>query len=139
MPQSVTGGGAVLRTPHMYLVVYLACLFAVDPAGFGINVRVANQTRLQPGDERFLQVRPKVLSKGQSAVLSWFNPHTPQILLEQATEASGVAAADRLQPIGIFPARGSLEVRPTITTLYVVSCVDAKVICAESISVTVHE
>ena len=111
----------------------LVGLLANGPGAAGFSA-----SQLLPATERSLQIRPKTIYRGQSAVLSWSNPNTSEILLQQAAEADGRSPAEHLHFVGRFPSRGSLEVWPRASTTYVVSCADARTTCAESISVTVR-
>ena len=120
----------------MRRVVYV--LWAVGLTTLLANRADPDTLRLQPGSQRALQVQPKAIHKGQRAVLSWCNRDVSEILVEEAAEADGHTPAEWLRPIGKFPSEGSLAVWPSITTTYVVSCADARIACAESITITVH-
>ncbi len=91
--------------------------------------------RLQLADERPLQAWPRVIAKGQTATLSWFNPRGSEVLIEQAPDDR--RRRPLLLPVGHFPAKGSIQVAPATTTMYVISCGEVR--CAESITVTVRD
>jgi hypothetical protein len=84
-----------------------------------------------PGILRFI-ARPPVIHAGEKATLTWNASHAGEVLLEEAKEASGGRPAEFLRSIGTFPASGSLEVWPKVSTTYVVSCGDEIIGCASA-------
>jgi hypothetical protein len=84
---------------------------------------------------RFI-ARPEVIHKGQKVVLTWNTKNATDVLLEEAADAAGGAPDEMLHEIGRFPASGTHEVRPELTTRYVISCGSEPVGCAAA-SVTV--
>jgi len=65
---------------------------------------------------------PAVVRAGQKVVLTWNTRNTSRVLLEAAEEPNAAALPALLHSLGEFPANGTLEVRPKVTTTYVVSC-----------------
>jgi hypothetical protein len=122
----------VRRSVKILPVVYLAKLFAGGPA----QLPASNAHALKPGGERSIQAQPAEIRRGRPVLLSWFNPHTTEVLVE---EASGITGRGTLRTIGRYPSQGSIEVRPAETTMYVISCAGPSSKCAESICVMVRE
>ena len=93
---------------------------------------------LTPASPRILRfvARPEVIHAGQKSTLTWNAKNASEVLIEKAAEASGGDPAEFLDSMGKFAASGSLEVRPKVTTTYVISCGNEKIGCA-SASVTV--
>ena len=123
------------RVAFGLLAISLVGLPAERPENASSVCRGTGPARLRLASERFVEVQPKRIHPGEMAILSWSNPYTSEVLLECIPERRS-SSAGHLQPIGRFPAKGSLEVWPQVTTTYVISCVGAP--CAESISVTVN-
>ena len=69
-----------------------------------------------PGDVLF-EAQPGVITAGETAVLHWSIKGATKVLIEEAPKSTR-----RLRKIGTFGGTGSLEVRPTEKTTYVISC-----------------
>ena len=93
--------------------------------------------RLRLTGERPVHTWPRIITKGQTATIFWCNPNASEVLVEQAAEDG--ARRPLLFPIGRFPAEGSVQVSPAVTTMYVISCVGPRIRCAESITITVRD
>jgi hypothetical protein len=93
--------------------------------------------RLRLTGERPVHTWPRTITKGQTVTILWCTPNASEVLVEQAAEDGARRAL--LFPIGRFPAKGSVQVSPAVTTMYVISCVGARIRCAESITVTVRD
>ncbi|MGD0438495.1 MAG: hypothetical protein ABSB86_18705 [Bryobacteraceae bacterium] len=89
---------------------------------------------LSPSSPRILRfiARPQVIHAGEKVTLTWNAGHAEEVLLEEAKEASGGQPAEFLHSVGKFPASGSLEVWPKVSTTYVVSCGDETIGCASA-------
>lgn len=65
----------------------------------------------------FFEVQPRVITAGETAMLHWSIKGATKVLIEEAPKSTR-----RLRKIGTFGGTGSLEVRPTEKTTYVISC-----------------
>ena len=119
------------------LGIWVAGLFAVLSENANFDIAPPHK-QLLASTERSFQIQPKAIRIGQSAVLSWFNKYSSEILLYEDAETRGHWCVGSLRLIGRFPSTGSIEVSPRSSTIYVVSCADIGITCAESISLTVR-
>ncbi|MBZ5611398.1 MAG: hypothetical protein LAP38_24310 [Acidobacteriia bacterium] len=81
-------------------------------------------------------VHPAVINKGETVMLHWDARNAPEVVLEEAVDPHATRPAD-FHELGKFPASGTLEVRPQVSTIYVVSCGNETIGCS-SASVRVH-
>jgi hypothetical protein len=79
-------------------------------------------------------VEPRVIHSGETAVLRWSAQNASEVLLEEAVDPNARVRAF-FHTIGKFPPDGTLEVRPAVSTTYVVSCGDERIGCS---SASVH-
>jgi|SRR5579871_869749 len=84
---------------------------------------------------RFI-ARPEAIHPGERVVLTWNTKNAPDVLMEESADAAGGAPAQFLHDVGRFPASGTREVWPQVTTRYVISCGNEQIGCAAA-SVTV--
>ncbi len=75
-----------------------------------------------------------VIHSGETAVLRWSAQNASEVLLEEAVDPHAHIRAV-FHTIGKFPPDGTLEVRPAVSTTYVVSCGDERSGCS---SASVH-
>ena len=117
----------------------LLVLFALVMS-FGSCTRVPMEAPPRPATKSpvvsRLIARPEAIRPGEKVVLTWNTRNAPDILLEESADAAGGAPAEFLHEVGRFPANGSHEVWPKVTTRYVISCGDEQIGCAAA-SVTV--
>jgi hypothetical protein len=82
-------------------------------------------------DDFLFEVRPRVIAPGETAVLHWSIKGATKVLIEETSESGR-----ELRALGRFSGSGSLQVRPSEDTIYVISCQGSTTFsCA---SVTVH-
>ena len=74
---------------------------------------------------------PEVIAKGESATLHWEALNATEVLLEKGIDPHAAKRA-KFQAVGRFPAKGTLEVRPEVSTVYVVSCGDEVIGCSSA-------
>jgi hypothetical protein len=65
---------------------------------------------------------PRVIDRGEKAVLTWNVRNVSQVLLEEALEPDGTGSDRFLHSLGNFPADGTVSVSPKTTATYVLSC-----------------
>ncbi len=80
---------------------------------------------------RFI-ARPTVIHAGETVTLTWNAANADGVLLEEAAEAADFEPAELLHSVGTFPGSGSLEVRPKVSTTYVISCGNETIGCASA-------
>ena len=93
--------------------------------------------RLRLTRERPVHTWPRTITKGQTATIFWCTANDSEVLVEQSADDG--ARRPLLFPLGHFPVKGSVQVSPAVTTMYVISCVGGRIRCAESITVTVRD
>ena len=81
-----------------------------------------------------LAAHPMIIHRGQSVTLRWEARNTTEVTLEQAVDPYADIPAE-FKSLGTFPASGTLEVHPTDSITYVVSCGNDIIGCS---SASVH-
>jgi hypothetical protein len=104
-------------------------------AGCAIRVPPPVEVPRQPGVHspevvRFV-VHPRVIKRGETAMLHWDARNANEVLLEKAADPYASRPAD-FHAVGKFASSGTLEVRPKVTTIYVVSCGDELIGCSSA-------
>lgn len=66
--------------------------------------------------------QPRVIHRGESAVLSWNVRNAAAVELEEAFEPSGDVTDPFLHLLGRFPSNGTFTVSPKSSATYVLSC-----------------
>jgi len=90
----------------------------------------------KPEDFRF-DAQPREIAAGEAVVLSWSIKGATKVLLEEAPESA--AGKRALHKLGEFEgSTGSLQVRPTENTTYVISCEGSTTYSCASLSVRVR-
>jgi hypothetical protein len=79
------------------------------------------------------EVEPRVIAAGESALLRWSIKGATKVLIEEASNSSR-----ELRKLGTFGGRGSLQVRPTEDTTYVVSCEGSTTFSCASVTIRVE-
>ena len=81
-----------------------------------------------------LTAHPKIIHRGETVLLHWDARNTAEVTLEAAIDPQADIRAE-FESLGTFPASGTLEVRPTGSTTYIVSCGNEIIGCS---SASVH-
>ncbi|HLK22121.1 MAG TPA: hypothetical protein VKT81_24400 [Bryobacteraceae bacterium] len=84
--------------------------------------------------------QPRVIHRGESAVLSWNVRNAASVELEEAFEPSGTVADPFLHLLGRFSSSGTFTVSPKSSATYVLSCggSDSQALCVSaSVSIIV--
>jgi hypothetical protein len=66
--------------------------------------------------------QPRVIQRGETAVLSWNVRNSPLVELEEALEPDGSVPDSYLHLLGRYPANGTVSVSPRTSATYVLSC-----------------
>ncbi len=95
----------------------------------GASCMSQRPVRLVPHTEAFFfEADPPVIEPGAASVLRWKAPGAATVLIEESIGDS------QLRPLGEFGASGSVVVRPSEDSMYVISCQGAaSVSCASAV------
>ena len=104
-----------VMAPAFLMIVGTACIRRV-PMEVPVDLSSTSPQILR------LVVSPRIIHRGETAVITWNVRNVSRILLEEALEPDGTAANRFLHPLGDFPANGRLAVSPKTTATYVLSC-----------------
>ena len=85
-------------------------------------------------DDFVFEVQPRLISPGEVAVLRWSIKGATRVVIEERTRSSR-----ELHKVGAFTGNGSLSVRPTEDTIYVLTCEGLTKYSCASVSVRVRE
>ena len=116
-------------TPYCLLALALLALPGRSQDGH----RVVYKQETQKPDKFLFEVRPRVITAGETAVLRWSIKAATKVTIEEAIEARG-----ELRKVGTFGARGSLEIRPTESRVYVITCQSSSGYTCASVTVRVR-
>ena len=98
------------------------------------HVSVKATGRINKKSEDFIfEVTPRVTSPGQVALLRWSIKGATNVKIEAEPESR-----DDLVTIGIFGGDGTLEVTPTESTTYVITCTGSTTFSCASATIRVH-
>lgn len=111
-------------------VVVLLLLTSGCAARIATQVEIPRRNLGSPEVMRFV-VHPRVVHPGQAAMLHWDARNASEVLLEEAADPHADIKAE-FRSLGTFPASGTLEVRPQVTTIYMVSCGDETIGCSSA-------
>lgn len=113
------------------------CLLAVvllEASGRAKDViDVAHKADVQKSDDFLFEVQPRVIAPGEAALLRWSIKGATKVMIEEASKSSR-----ELHKIGTFGGSGSLQVRPTEDTTYVVTCEGSTTYSCASASIRVR-
>ena len=79
------------------------------------------QNSTSPQVMRFA-AQPRVIHRGETAVLSWNVRNAPLVELEEALEPNGSVSDSYLHLLGRYPGNGTVKVSPRTSATYVLSC-----------------
>jgi len=107
-------------------------------SAFGQNaVSFEQKHESQKSDDFLFEVQPREIAAGETAVLRWAIKGATKITIEEAPESS--VGRGELRKLGTFEgSSGTLQVRPTENTTYVVSCEGSTGYSCASLSVRVR-
>ena len=112
--------------------IWWCCLFALlllEMPTYGRDV----QPGVQKSEDFLVDVQPRTIAAGETAVLRWSIKGATKVLIE---EASGSRRA--LSTVGTFGGSGTLKVRPKENTTYVVTCEGSTTYSCASVSIRVQ-
>jgi hypothetical protein len=113
------------------------CLLAIvllGASGSGQDgICVAKQPVAQKSEDFLFEVQPRVIVPGEAALLRWSIKGATKVVIEQASRSSR-----DLQKLGTFGGSGSLQVRPTEDTTYVITCEGSTTYSCASVSIHVR-
>jgi hypothetical protein len=106
--------------------------------GCGQEVAAFEQKNQDAKSEDFLfEIQPRVITPGTTAVLRWSIKGATKVVIEEAIESGTGPGA--LHTLGTFEGNsGTLEVKPTDNTTYVISCTGSTTYSCASLSVRVR-
>jgi hypothetical protein len=96
-------------------------------------IGVAHKADVQKSDDFLFEVQPRVIAPGEAALLRWSIKSATKVMIEEASKSSR-----ELHKIGTFGGSGSLQVRPTEDTTYVVTCEGSTTYSCASASIRVR-
>lgn len=103
----------------------------------GCAERIPLETPRPPGSYpqimRFT-AHPMIIHPGETALLHWDAKNAAKVTLEQAVDPKADIRAE-FESLGTFPSSGTLEVHPTESTTYVLTCGNEIIGCS---SASVH-
>jgi hypothetical protein len=97
------------------------------------SIGVAHKPDAQKSDDFLFEVQPRVIVAGEAALLRWSIKGATKVVIEEASQSSR-----ELHKIGTFGGSGSLQVRPTEDTTYVVTCEGSTTYSCASVSIRVR-
>jgi hypothetical protein len=110
-------------------------LFLLLILSAGCTIRIPLPTPSNPNAQSPKMIRffaePQVIAKGEAATLHWEALNATEVLLEKAADPHAPRRAN-FEVVGRFAAKGALEVRPEVSTVYVVSCGDEVIGCSSA-------
>jgi hypothetical protein len=115
--------------PHY---IFALLLLAVPNRSADV-ARIANGQLARESNGFLLEVRPRVITAGETAVLRWSIKGATKVMVEEVSKSGR-----ELRKIGTYGGSGSLQVRPNENTTYVVSCEGSTAFSCASVSVRVR-
>jgi hypothetical protein len=109
------------------------CLLSVILLGASSRNQAIGRVVHDKSDEFLLEIQPRVIAPGEEAVLRWSIKGATKVVIEEASKSSR-----EMHKIGAFSGSGSVHVRPTEDTTYVVTCEGATKYSCASVSVRVR-
>ena len=110
------------------------CLLAVLLLGAsGRAIGFAHKADVQKSDDFLFEIQPRVIVAGETALLRWSIKGATKVVIEEASKSSR-----ELHKIGTFGGSGSLQVRPTEDTTYVITCEGSTTYSCASVSIRVR-
>jgi hypothetical protein len=110
-------------------------LFLLLISSAGCTTRIPLPTPRNPSAQSPEVIRffaePQVIAKGETATLHWEALNATEVMLEKAVDPHAPRRAN-FDLVGRFAAKGTLEVRPEVSTIYVVSCGDEVIGCSSA-------
>jgi len=113
-----------------------SCVLAVlllGAAGRAQDVIGVAQADVQKSDDFLFEVQPRIIAPGEAALLRWSIKGATKVMIEEASKSSR-----ELRKLGTFGGSGSLQVRPTEDTTYVVTCEGSTTYSCASASIRVR-
>ena len=127
----------------MHLIAYRGIRYGTDraillthsPTAGSVRPRqgVSHKTDVQKSDDFFFEIQPRVIVPGETALLRWSIKGATKVMIEEAAKSSR-----ELHKIGTFGGSGSLLVRPTEDTTYVITCEGSTTYSCASVSIRVR-
>ena len=112
--------------------IFALLLLAVLNRSAG-DARIANGQRTRESNGFVLEIRPRMITAGETAVLRWSIKGATKVIVEEISKSG-----KELRKIGTYGGSGSLQVQPNENTTYVVSCEGSTALSCASVSVRVR-